>query len=51
MEATSSTKLTCPGVSTRWIRWDFPKLFCRTRDMGEDLIEMPRSRDRICVSV
>lgn len=50
-DATSSTKLTCPGVSIKCIRCDFPDVVDNTRDMGEDLIDILRSRDRICVSV
>lgn len=46
-EATSSKKLTCPGVSMKCMRWDLPAVVERIRDIGEDLMDISRSRDRI----
>jgi hypothetical protein len=45
-EATSSTKLTCPGVSMKCTKCDLPAVVDRMRDIGEDLIDICRSRDR-----
>ena len=50
-DATSSTKFTCPGVSIKCTRCDFPEVVERIKDMGEDFIEISRSRDKIWVSV
>ena len=49
--ATSSTKFTCPGVSIKLTRWDLPREVDRTRDIELDFTEIPRDRERICVSV
>lgn len=50
-EATSSTKFTCPGVSIKLNRWDFPAEDCRTKLIGDDFSEMSRDMASGWVSV
>ena len=50
-DATSSTKFTCPGVSMKCTKCDLPPVVDKTNDIGDDLIDISRSRDRTCVSV
>ena len=50
-QPTSSTKLTCPGVSMRWIKWDFPAVVDNTRDIGDDLMDISLSLESVWVSV
>ena len=49
--ATSSAKLTWPGVSMMLMRCVFPLVLSSGKDMGLDLIDTPRSCSRMCVSV